>query len=209
MPCSLHNIRYCRGNGGHAALAPAPAVTSLILFSPHDRPYFQRIRDLGDAGIGADLVLFAAQCAGPPTPPAIGSLPALIGTPPPTPTTFGICSQDRPSIGIFHLPSWFRCEVWLRVRDGVGLQPRRTPWCGDWCRRREPEAATLPPLSTITTETLKPSPVHCSRAPWMMAMRHRHRDHSLDLWGLRQRGRSGEDGQGLSKHGREETRRML
>src|SRR3954451_11132204 len=31
------------------------------------------------------------------------------------------------------------------------------------------EAATLPPLSTMTTETLKPSLVHCSIVPWMMA----------------------------------------
>ena len=50
----------------------------------------QRIRDLGDARIGADFVLFTTRRADTPTAP-ITSLPALIGTPPPTATVFGIC----------------------------------------------------------------------------------------------------------------------
>src|SRR5882724_2386069 len=32
------------------------------------------------------------------------------------------------------------------------------------------EADTLPALSTVTTETLKPSLVHCSSVPWMIAI---------------------------------------
>ena len=97
----------------------------------------------------------------------ITSLPALIGTPPPTATVFGICFR----IGIGGIGSQLH-ELQRGLAAGprrVGFQPRRTPWCADRCHRRAWRPRRCRPCR-------RSSPIPCSHpcctarcVPWMMA----------------------------------------
>ena len=80
--------------------------------APEIRGIFRK-GHLGNAGIGASLILSPPGALETPTAP-MASFPTLIGTPPPTAITFGICFRKAFSgLSVRFLNS---SEVWPRVR---------------------------------------------------------------------------------------------
>src|SRR4051812_38118085 len=98
-----HSSGAVRANGGHGAEAPLPTL----------RTHFNASATLAIPALAQASSFSPPGAPETPTPP-IGSLPARIGTPPPTPTTLGI--WRRKALAGSSISFMVCSEVWLRVR---------------------------------------------------------------------------------------------